>query len=285
MKTHYTALLTALLALALIPGNAAGKIITVGKSGLGQFTTIQAAVTVAQAGDTVKVLPGDYNEQVVISRNIVLQGSGYECTRIVADATPAVKISGGKVMWLAISSKAGNAVEMSGGKINNCVIWNSPGYGVYFPGPANSTAIVQNCTVVNNSHPDSQSDQIYASMKGLTVVNTIVWTFPSGNYSRDRIGTFGSSIGTHHCRTSNGAGVEPISSDPKLVSSADLRLGNTSPCIDKGSPDLDDPDGSRSDLGYYGGPEAPVAPVVTQLRISINPDGTVNVQATAQSTY
>jgi hypothetical protein len=39
-------------------------------------------------------------------------------------------------------------------------------------------------------------------------------------------------------------------------------------------------------MGYYGGPDAPIAPVVTELRISINPtNGTVNVQATAQSTY
>lgn len=281
MKTHYTALLTALLALALIPGNAAGKIITVDKSGLGQFTTIQAAVTAAQVNDTVKVFPGDYNEQVVISKSIVLQGSGYECTRIIADATPAIKISAGKIMWFAISSKAGNAVEMAGGKINNCVVWNSPGYGVYFSGPTNATATVQNCTVVNNNR--GYDDQIYAYTNGLSVVNTIVWTFPSGNIDRDYI--TGDNVGILHCRTRNKAGTQGISDDPEFFSSSDLRLVNTSPCIDKGSPDLNDPDGSLNDLGYFGGPEAPIAPVVTQLRISINPDGTVNVQATAQSTY
>lgn len=285
MKTLCRALFTALMALALVPGMSFGKIILVDKSGLGQYTTIQAAVTAAQAGDTVKVLPGDYNEQVVISRNIVLQGSGYECTRIVADATPAIKMSDGKIMWFAISSKAGNAVEMSGGKINNCVIWNSSGYGVHFSGPTNSTAIVQNCTVVNNGR--SFVDQIYADTNGLNVENTIVWTFPSGNSDRDRItGRLSGYVSFSHCRTSNSnLGKQGISDNPEFLSSADLRLANTSPCIDKGSPDLPDRDGSLNDLGYFGGPEAPVAPVVTQLRISINPDGTVNVQATAQSTY
>ncbi|MGH7449818.1 MAG: hypothetical protein ACRENG_00580 [bacterium] len=281
MKTYCTALFTALTALALFHSKSVGKTHTVDKSGLGQFLTIQAAVTAAQVNDTVKVFPGDYNEQVVISKYIVLQGSGYEYTRIIAAAAPAVKISVGKIMWFAISSKAGYAVDMSGGKINNCVVWNSPGYGIYFSGSANATAIVQNCTVVNNNR--GYDDQIYAYTNGLTVVNTIVWTFPSGNSDRDYI--TGNNVGILHCRTHNKAGTQGISDDPEFFSSSDLRLVNTSPCIDKGSPDLNDPDGSLNDLGYYGGPEAPIAPVVTQLRISINPNGTVNVQATAQSTY
>jgi hypothetical protein len=285
MKTHFRALLTGLFALAVLNNNLAGKTIIVDKSGLGQFTTIQAAVTAAQNTDTIKVLPGSYYEQVLISKNIVLQGSGYEYTRIIADVAPAVSIATGKVMWFAISSKAGNAIGMSGGKITNCVLWNSPGYGIYFSGAANATAIVQNCTVVDNNH--NENYQIYANTSGLTVENTIVWTFPSGNSSSDRIsGYYSNYASVIHCRTNNGNGAGPITSDPKFVSSADLRLAITSPCIDKGSPDQNDPDGTLSDMGYYGGPDAPIAPVVTELRISINPtNGTVNVQATAQSTY
>ena len=39
--------------------------------------------------------------------------------------------------------------------------------------------------------------------------------------------------------------------------SSDYELQSGSPCIDAGVPNLDDTDGSRSDLGYHGGPDAP----------------------------
>jgi len=38
------------------------------------------------------------------------------------------------------------------------------------------------------------------------------------------------------------------------ASDDDLHLEQGSPCIDQGDPDLQDPDGSRSDMGAYGGP-------------------------------
>lgn len=36
----------------------------------------------------------------------------------------------------------------------------------------------------------------------------------------------------------------------------DLRLGSESPCVDAGDPTLLDPDGSGSDIGAFGGPDA-----------------------------
>jgi hypothetical protein len=54
-----------------------------------------------------------------------------------------------------------------------------------------------------------------------------------------------------------------IAADPRFVSEAgaspfgwDLHLQAGSPCIDAGDPALSDPDGSRSDMGAYGGPLA-----------------------------
>jgi hypothetical protein len=282
MKRHFIALLAGVFAFAALNNNLAGKTIVVDKSGLGQHTTIQAAVTAALAKDTVKVFPGVYNEQVVVSKDIVLQGSGYEYTRIIADVAPAMSISAGKVMWFAISSTAGNAVNMSGGIVTNCVLSNSPRHGVYYNG--SSPAKVQNCVVVNNAQ--LQGEQIYAETPGLTVVNTIIWTFPSG-LDRDRTenSCCGNKIGILYCRTRYAEGTSGISVNPQFVSSTEFMLMGTSPCVDKGQPELNDPDGTRSDMGYYGGPDAPISPVVTELRIFVNPNGTVNVQATAKSTY
>ncbi len=45
-----------------------------------------------------------------------------------------------------------------------------------------------------------------------------------------------------------------LSVDPKFQGSTDFRLQPDSPCRDAGDPALVDPDGSRSDMGRYGGP-------------------------------
>jgi hypothetical protein len=46
-----------------------------------------------------------------------------------------------------------------------------------------------------------------------------------------------------------------LSADPGFVDPAgcDLHLDPGSPCIDAGDPGLTDPDGSRSDIGAFGG--------------------------------
>ena len=53
--------------------------------------------------------------------------------------------------------------------------------------------------------------------------------------------------------SADGTGV--LYEDCELNSS--WELSSSSPCIDAGSPNVSDADGSRSDMGYYGGPDAP----------------------------
>ena len=49
-----------------------------------------------------------------------------------------------------------------------------------------------------------------------------------------------------------------IDEDPDYDSSAgDYSLRSSSPCIDAGDPSVTDSDGSRSDMGFHGGPGAP----------------------------
>jgi len=56
---------------------------------------------------------------------------------------------------------------------------------------------------------------------------------------------------------------DDISADPELLDTTspypiawDLHLNTNSPLIDAGDSDINDPDGSLSDIGLYGGPEA-----------------------------
>lgn len=242
------------------------KTIIVDKTGLGDYTEIQDAVDIAGEGDSVKVMPGVYNGQIVIRKNIVLQGSGYETTHIVSHESPTIEMFDSKIMWFSISSNTGTAINMSGGFLTNNVIWNSPGNGVYFK----ANTVVQNCVFIN------LGTAIGASERG-TLINCIIigsdfWGGTTPTYLYCRVDGSSYDIGC-------------IDDDPQFPSETDFMLSATSPCWDTGKPDIYDPDGSRSDMGYYGGPDAPVLPVVSDLRIFLNADGTVNVQATAQSRY
>jgi len=50
------------------------------------FPTIQSAIDAANPGDTIKVLPGTYTEQLTISKSLTLIGSGAKVTIIKAPA-------------------------------------------------------------------------------------------------------------------------------------------------------------------------------------------------------
>jgi len=62
--------------------------------------TIQAAVNKASAGDTIYVAAGTYQEQVVINKNLTLQGAGATSTTIKAPASPrAFKFPESSAWW------------------------------------------------------------------------------------------------------------------------------------------------------------------------------------------
>jgi hypothetical protein len=67
-------------------GRHAGKYIVVCPSGTGDFTTIGAALEVAQPGALMKVRLGQYAEQVVPTRPVQIEGP--------ESGTAAVEVSG-----------------------------------------------------------------------------------------------------------------------------------------------------------------------------------------------
>lgn len=70
---------------ALGPSHAAASRLTVPT----QFSTIQSAIDAAHRGDTIRILPGTYVEQLTITKDLKIVGSGAESTRITAPAVLA----------------------------------------------------------------------------------------------------------------------------------------------------------------------------------------------------
>jgi len=82
-----------------------------------------------------------------------------------------------------------------------------------------------------------------------------------------------------------------VSADPKLedIANGDYRPKSDSPLLDVGHPTVtyNDPDGSRSDIGLYGGPNSwGKKPQITAISISpgtVNQGGSITISATATS--
>ena len=247
------------------------------KVGIGQpYSTIQSAINAAGAGDTVKVFPGTYNEVIIINKNIVIQGSGYETTRITSANNPTVTMGGGKLMWFSITSISGDGIHATAGLITNVVVAGCGRYGVNFL--QNSTASIKNCVITGNS---SHGVEGYNNGYNGTAVNCI--SRDNGEYSRG----FDGLKGVTYCDGSVSAQSysNTIDVDPMFTSGSDFHIPPTSPCYETGNPADVNPDGSRSDMGYFGGSDCPTFPVITRVVIVPIGNGQVQIQATAQANY
>jgi len=66
----------------LSAGSASGRTITVDDDGGADYETIQDAVDAAEDGDTISVASGYYSEDVVVEKELTIQGAGWETTTI-----------------------------------------------------------------------------------------------------------------------------------------------------------------------------------------------------------
>ncbi len=248
---------------------------TVDDSGSGDYYTIGDAVSAASSGDTIQVYPGNYQENVTLKAGIMLFGSGPDRTVIDGGASsgihqPAVTmaegslISGFKVTngWVGISSRDCTSVIM-----NNVVTGNYH-MGISLIADAPNSAVhsrVINNTVADNLGATSGSPSfgIYTEPQGPgtvadpTIMNNIITghTFGISPYMTTPIMSYNDVWGN---TTNYGYGAAPglndISENP-LFADSQYHLSATSPCIDAGNPapQYTDPDGTRNDMGAYGG--------------------------------
>ena len=144
--------------LLAVPGPSSGRTITVSFGGGSDYPTIGQAVVAASSGDTIQVNPGTYQESVGLKSGVVLQGSGYEDTRIEVDglANPVyavnsseVEISGFTLAYTDTQSVATVFVQSSQMTITNCRMINPVVSTIY--AIEGSTVTVEACVVDQGS--------------------------------------------------------------------------------------------------------------------------------------
>ena len=81
-----------------------------------EFSSIQSAVNVASAGYTVNVAAGEYTEQVVIDKNLTLEGAGASSTIIKAPESPiSFKFTENSSLWEPVVFAFGGTIGTNGG--------------------------------------------------------------------------------------------------------------------------------------------------------------------------
>ena len=143
-------------------------------------------------------------------------------------------------------------------RITNNIIWKNKaklGGGIACD---RSAATIINSTITENKADDGGG--IYAHSGSLRMINLIIWQNEDDLYFKQLESASRpdhSNIGDGDFRGLNGnISADPLFADPE---NGDFHLQPSSPCINSGNPELiyNDHDGSRNDIGAYGGPEGP----------------------------
>ena len=133
--------------------------------------------------------------------------------------------------------------------IKNVIISNNSatdyGGGIYCN---DSDAIITNCNISNNS-ANEEGTGLCMNSGTITILNSIFWNNVIYIYSGTITITYSDIQGGY-------AGTGNINLNPLFVSETDFHLQANSPCINAGNPasGYNDEDGSRNDMGAYGGP-------------------------------
>ncbi len=301
MKKTARGIAIALVSLAAVTSAAT---ISVKQLGCGStsncYTTITQGIANAQDGDTVLVYPGTYTESVVLGKNITLLGSGPQST-IIYGTTDAITVSSNfsvTIKGLTIKSAGGNGIylkNLSSAIIkNNCIVSNGQN-GI--TSDHNYCGVVTTSSIVNNVIASNNNDGVYSD-KGVSLANNII--INNGGYGIHACSTINSYnnifANTSGSYSGVSAGTGDISQNPVFVdaTNGNYTLQSTSPCRNAGSPGIadNDPDGTRNDMGAFGGPDAaafwpypagtPIITTLTATPTSVQKGATITINATGQ---
>lgn len=279
--------------------------IVVDQNGGGSYRTIGEGINAAVGGDTVKVLAGMYEEQVSINKSITLIGEGPDTTTIrnpggtaiVVGVDVGTRISGFEIMGsrngISVGSRANVVIE------NNLIVGNG-NIGINADGDSSTSVSVINNTIVENGSNGIFFDGYqgtFLSSSNNIITNNVGYGILSGRRDCNTLtavynNIYGNTTGNSDCTLNS----TNISQDPRFVSAAtgNYQLRADSPCVNAGTPSASasDPDGTRNNMGAWGGPgavgfwpSANGAPIITDLSVtpgSVSRGGRITIRATGQ---
>ncbi len=241
-------------------------------------------------GDTVIVKPGYYTERLLVfsGKDVLIQSTnGYKTTIIDGNSSTihTISISSGTVDGFTITggfafNKAGGGVFLKGnGIVRNCLINNNIasddhyGGGLYIldNGSVYNSIISNNiCAIgsgmyIKDAHGEIINNTIFnddiiigGDCNGLILRNNIIYNSQPDITYADQASKTGVTIDYSRFDLDIGFGSNNIIDDPQFIDNVDFLLRPTSLCIDAGHPGDEylDVDGTRNDIGAYGGPGA-----------------------------
>ena len=252
-------------AVTTIDGGGEGSVVEGAKGSVIEGFTIINSGKVGRSGDIMDVgISAKYSPMTIANCRIVGNNAGirtfFSPSNIVNNIIAGNKAFGINILY-------------SDSQVKNNLIYNNGSYGIY-----NSYSDPE---IVNNTITENL-EGIYSFLSRVVVKNNII----AGN----------KNAGIHWIETpDNQGGVEPVlsynlvwgnkrdyinvspgdgdlSEDPGFLSMGklDARLQGGSPAINKGDEDgnYNDPDGSRADMGAYGGPLAQKALLASPEEVS-----------------
>jgi PKD repeat protein len=168
------------------------------------------------------------------------------------------------------SSNAVGAIQCTDSPIaidNNVIANNTGSYGAMIL-KTGSDATITNNTFANNESTGTNPNQ-FMIFNSVPMFTNSIFSFDGGLFW-----AAGAQDVSYSCVTGGYEGTGNIDEEPLFAIpsagigvgfdglNADWRLQTTSLCIDAGNPDAmyNDPDGTRNDMGAYGGPEAAATP-------------------------
>jgi predicted outer membrane repeat protein len=242
-------------------------------------STFEANVTTDDGGAVFV----DKGEEIVFTDTWFEDNEADNGGAVYIDSSDAVEVVRCDFHNNVAADLGGAAVEVDtseqGSWTNNVFSENEAveGGALYLEG-TDSTALTNNTFLSNDASSDGA--HVYAVLGSFELVNNIL------AYGVDGAGVFCDSTtasnsdlfynavyqnaGGHYTGCTDPTGTSGnIEDDPTLktysidadASNDDLHLDLTSPCIDTGHTSITDVDGTRSDIGAYGGPEAEVSDI------------------------
>lgn len=229
--------------------------------------TLQSAINESRSGDTIRVAQGTYYEGLnFFGKNVWFESiDGPEVTIIDADDwTYGIVIVNGEdstltIRGITVRNAIANGFQIEGSsyRIFNSVSINHTrmgNAGISDFGGAQSR--IENCIFDHNRSglAISYSWGTYYNCISINSTGYGIWNYATLNNPL----SYGYNL---YFNNENNFNNPPLRSQTDLLSDPRFEEGNyqlsgNSPCIDRGNPEILDRDGTRSDIGVYGGPYA-----------------------------